>query len=231
MTRLCYNFNIISHYYMKKIIILFGPPGSGKGTQAKLLAEKTGYAHISTGDLLRSLRERTNLNSSEKEALQIMQTGALVPDQVIYDLVFSVIENNLTAGQGVILDGAIRNLDQARAYQDFFVNHNFSDEVNAIMIDLSDEQSARRLATRLVCGTCGAIYINDGKSQLCPKCGVELSARQDDQPEAVAKRLLLQGNASLASILAFYEGLGVLLHVDGFGTINDVKTALEGVLS
>ncbi|OGH87503.1 MAG: hypothetical protein A3J93_03155 [Candidatus Magasanikbacteria bacterium RIFOXYC2_FULL_42_28] len=215
---------------MKKIIILFGPPGSGKGTQAKLLAQKTGYTHISTGDLLRSLGAREDLSAEEIRALHIMQAGELVPDKVIYDLVFAVIENNLKNGTGVILDGAIRNLEQARAYQDFFVKNNWENEILALTLVLTDEESARRLTTRLVCQKCGEIYRNDGKNSVCKKCGAQLTVRPDDDFGSVKKRLKAQGNAALAPILAFYEALGVLRYVGGLGTIDKVKTALEEVL-
>src|SRR4051812_19361761 len=97
---------------MKKIIIFIGPPGSGKGTQAKKIAEKYGYGHISTGDLLRSLAQSPSVEPDEAKAMEAMKKGALVPDWLIYRLAFKAAENYLHASQGVVLDGAIRTVPQ-----------------------------------------------------------------------------------------------------------------------
>src|SRR5262245_26888427 len=142
---------------MQKIIIMMGPPGSGKGTQAKRIAEKYGYRHLSTGDLLRQLAEKGNLNADEQKAIDAMKAGELVPNDLIYKLVFKEIEQLLGKGQGVVLDGAIRTLEQARDFQSFFEEKNLVSELIVIYITLSDEGAFQRLTRRRVCGSCGAI--------------------------------------------------------------------------
>src|SRR3989338_3440124 len=123
---------------MKKIIILLGVPGSGKGTQAKRLCERYGYAHISTGDLLRKLEQDPRADVEDKQKLTAMRAGKLVSDDLIYKLVFREIQTSMSQGKGVVLDGAIRSVEQAKTYQTFFVEQGWDDEVLAIEIALSD---------------------------------------------------------------------------------------------
>jgi len=139
--------------------MFFGPPGSGKGTQAKLLAASTGYRHISTGDLLRDLKTKSNLSNDEKIALSHMDRGELVPSYLIYKLAFAEIENALKNTPGVILDGAVRSLEQAREYEKFFEQNGWVVQVQALSINLTDEESFERLTKRRVCSKCGQIYI------------------------------------------------------------------------
>ena len=185
---------------MKKIIIMIGPPGSGKGTQAKKIAVKYNYNHISTGDLLRALAQKSELNSVEKEAVQQMKAGQLVSDKLIYQLVFSEIENSIVSGSGVVLDGAIRNLEQAQGFQEFFKEKNLIAEVLAIEISLSDKDSWERLTKRR-----------------------GLENRQDDDPKVIKERIAKQGNIVLAPIINFYKDLGALAKIDGNQTIEAVE--------
>ncbi|MCX6779695.1 MAG: nucleoside monophosphate kinase [Candidatus Magasanikbacteria bacterium] len=142
---------------MKKILIFIGPPGSGKGTQAKLLAQKYGFKHISTGDLLRELTTNEQASEQQKEALEEMKAGKLVPDWLIYELAFAAVKENLDNGKGVVLDGAIRNLEQAQKYQEFFEQNSWSDEVLTVEVALSDEEAFNRLTKRRICKNCGEI--------------------------------------------------------------------------
>jgi adenylate kinase len=185
---------------MKKIIIMIGPPGSGKGTQAKRIAQKYNYAHLSSGDLLRALAKKENLNDAEKEALLQMQAGRLVADDLIYQLVFSEIKKNTIQDKGVVLDGAIRNLEQARAFQKFFAEQNLTDEVLVLEIALNEKDSLTRLSKRQT-----------------------LEARQDDGAEIIKQRIAQQGNAVLAPIVKFYKDLGALIKIDGNQTIENVE--------
>lgn len=219
---------------MKKIIIMMGPPGSGKGTQAKKIAAKYGYSHISTGDLLRSLATQPELNTSEKEAVEQMKAGNLVSDKLIYRLVFDRIEKEISAGRGVVLDGAIRNLEQAQGFQDFFEEKSYAKEVLVLQIALSDEEAFNRLTKRRVCMECGEIIpwlasTKDLKS--CPKCGGQLQIRQDDDPKIIEERIKKQGNAALDPIINFYKDLGVLVEVDGNQAIEDVEKDIAKILS
>lgn len=194
-------------FVMKKIIIMIGPPGSGKGTQAKKISAKYHYQHISTGDLLRALAGKPELNSLEKEAVAQMKSGQLVSDKLIYSLVFSEIEKNLAAGRGVVLDGAIRNLEQAQGFEKFFETKNLAGEVLALEIALSDKDSFDRLTKRR-----------------------GLENRQDDDPKIIKERIAKQGNIVLTPIINFYEDLGVLVKVDGNQTIENVENDIDKVL-
>jgi adenylate kinase len=219
---------------MKKIIILMGVPGSGKGTQAKKIAEKYNYGHISTGDLLRALDADKNADPEDKQMLADMKAGKLVSDKLIYKLTFREIEKYLNQDKGVVLDGAIRNLDQAKQYQDFFASKNVADEVLVIEVALSDKESFDRLTKRRMCVACGEIIpwipaTYDLTS--CPKCGGEIKPRQDDKEEVVKKRIVEQGNGAIAGILNYYEGLNVLKRVDGALPIEEVEKEIDIVIS
>lgn len=214
---------------MKKIIIFLGPPGSGKGTQAKRLAAKYGYGHISTGELLRQLQTRMDLEPDEIEALQEMKKGKLVPDWLIYRLAFQAAERYLHVGLGVIFDGAIRNTAQAAMYQEFFNGKNLKNDVAAIEVSLSDEEAFRRLSSRRVCKECDEIVSLALEERLagCPKCGGELAVRADDAEAVVGQRIKEQGNNALAPIREYYRNLGLLKVVDGMGEVEEVEKKIE----
>jgi len=219
---------------MKKVIILMGVPGSGKGTQAKKIVEKYNYGHISTGDLLRALEKNPNADPKDKEKLEDMKAGKLVADDLIYKLAFAEIEEYLIKDQGVVLDGAIRNLDQAKKYQDFFVTKNIEDDVAVVEMKLSDESSFKRLATRRVCGSCGLIlpYTKETENLIvCPKCDGELIIRKDDNPEIIQKRIEEQGNIKIKPILDYYKELGILKVINAERSIDEVDEEFENVMS
>lgn len=186
---------------------MIGPPGSGKGTQAKKIAAKYNYNHLSTGDLLRALAEKSQLDATEKEALEQMKSGHLVPDELIYKLVFDKIIGEIGAGRGVVLDGAIRNLEQAQGFQKFFEEKNLATEVLAIEIALSDKDSFERLTKRR-----------------------DLENRSDDEPQIIKERIAKQGTKATAPIVNFYNGLGVLVKIDGNQTIENVEKDINKVL-
>ncbi|MFA6485949.1 MAG: nucleoside monophosphate kinase [Candidatus Magasanikbacteria bacterium] len=217
---------------MKKIIIFLGPPGSGKGTQAKKIAKKFDFGHISTGDLLRHLANDPHADPTDKQKLIEMKSGKLVSDDLIYKLAFREIEKYLSAGKGVVLDGAIRSVAQAKKYQEFFISKNLTDEV-AVEIALSDEEAFNRLTKRRVCAGCGEIipYLPSTRSLTsCPKCGGELKVRKDDEPAVIKQRIVDQGNAALAPILKYYENLGMLKKVDGAAPIDEVEEKITHAL-
>lgn len=218
---------------MKKIIIFLGAPGSGKGTQAKKLAEKYGYGHISTGHLLRDLQSKGNLTTDEKTALAAMHEGKLVPDEIIYHLAFNAMNGYLDKGKGVILDGAIRSFEQAKAYQHYFKEKKLLHEVVTIEVHIPDEESFNRLANRRVCSGCGAIFPVDVTKPLplCVKCGGKLTTRIDDAPETVAKRIVIQGNSTIIPIKNYYKGLHELHTIDGMQPIHAVEHDIEKVLN
>lgn len=214
----------------KKIIIFIGPPGSGKGTQAKKIAEKYHYYHLSTGDILRNLDKNSqSLTSEDIKVLDFMKKGELVPDADIIDLVknaFTRFYNN----RGVVLDGAIRNIEQAETMQKFFEAQNLLKEIVVIDIYLSDEQALDRLSKRQVCPNCGYIVSGEESKKnltVCPRCSHQLKARADDSPEIIKKRITQQGNVALEPIREFYKKLGILRGVDGNQAVSDVARAIE----
>jgi adenylate kinase len=231
---------------MKKIIILIGPPGSGKGTQAKIIAQKYHYGHISTGDLLRALATNNNVANDEKEALENMKKGELVPDWLIYRLAFNKIDEYFKNNQGIVLDGAIRTVEQAKKYFEFFQSlfapmdtkpeagkQKVISKMLAIEVSLSDEESFNRLTKRRICQKCSEIipYLDSTKNlTVCPKCGGQLATRKDDNEEIIKQRIIEQGNVVLKPILDYYDQLGVLERVDGGKSIEEVEEEIENLL-
>lgn len=218
---------------MKKIIILMGVPGSGKGTQARILKQKFNYGHISTGDLLRALDADPNGDPEDKKMLADMKAGKLVSDSLIYRLAFQEIEKYLNNNHGIVLDGAIRNVEQAKKYQEFFTEKNVANEVIVLEIKLSDETSWNRLTKRKVCPSCGFILPYSPENELktkCPECGGDLIVRKDDNPETIKKRIEDQGNQAIAPILNYYRDLGVLVSIDGEKNIDKVDEEVCKIL-
>ncbi len=212
---------------------MIGPPGSGKGTQAKKIAAKHNYHHLSTGDILRALAGKSQLDAAEKEAVEQMKSGKLVSDELIYKLVFGEIQKNIASGRGVVLDGAIRNLEQAQSFQNFFKEQNLVTEVLALEITLNDKDAFDRLTKRRICVACGEIVpwlSSTKKLKACPKCGGKLQTRQDDDPKIIKERIKKQGNAVLAPIINFYKDLGALVKIDGDQDIEDVGKDVEKAL-
>jgi adenylate kinase len=197
-------------FIMKDIIIFLGIPGSGKGTQAHMLCDEFGYGHISTGDLLRAIDADPDAPQADKESLANMKAGKLVSDDFIYRIAFEAIQTYLDNDQGVVLDGAIRNVAQAEQYQAFFASVGKESEVLAIEIALDDETATERILSR------------------AETSGGE---RPDDQPEVIAKRMQEQGNTAIAPIREYYESLEVLKQVDGSKDIDGVKEEIGVVIN
>ncbi len=208
-----------------------GPPGSGKGTQAKKIAAKYNYVHVSSGDLLRALALKSELSSEEKDVLEKIKSGNLVSSEFMYKLVLEKIEGEIAAGRKVVLDGFPRRLEQAIKLQQFFSEHNLLNEVLVLEITLSDEESLNRLASRRVCSRCGEIIpASSAALTVCPKCSGELVIRQDDDVEIVKQRIAKQGNKAMEPIIDFYKELGVLETVDGNQTIENVEKDIAIIL-
>ncbi len=217
---------------MKKIIIVIGPPGSGKGTQAKKIAAKYGFTHLSTGDMLRRLINSPKLTADEAAAVERMKAGHLVSDDLIYKLAFGEIEKCLAVGQGVVLDGAIRSVAQAEAYQDFFTKKEYTNEVVVVDIALPDEEAFNRLTSRRICSHCAEI-IPAGTTRhysVCPKCSGELITRSDDNATIVQHRIEIQGNKALAPIRAWFSNHKLLTSIDGTQPIELVEESITAAL-
>ncbi len=203
-------------------LIIVGPQGSGKGTQAKLLAEKFGYVHLSSGDLLREVaKEDTALGRKINKLINV--EGRLAPDDLIADIFKDKIAN-LPKGKKIILDGFPRTLRQLNLMKEFWGELQ-RDDHRVIFVELSEDEAIRRLASRLTCENCGAIYIVGKAPAECNRCGGRLAQRPDDKPEAIRKRLELFKKETQPLI----EELGrarKLIRVDGKPSIEAVQTEI-----
>lgn len=218
---------------MKKILIFLGPPGSGKGTQAAIVAAKKKYRHISSGQLLRDLSANADISKQDAKMLSAMSHGRLVPDKLIFRLVFEAIRKSLSEKRGVILDGAVRSLRQAKKYQKYFSKMNLENELLVVHIGLSDKSSRFRLSHRRVCSKCGInvpFSSSNLKKKKCSECGGVLETRTDDSLSIINKRIRAQGNTVLRPIADFYDKMKILRTVDGEKTIAAVTKDILRVL-
>jgi adenylate kinase len=212
-------------------IILFGPPGAGKGTQGELAAERFGLVRLSTGDLLREARrEGTALG---KAAQRFMDAGELVPDDVILGIVREVMEARSDAG-GFIFDGFPRTEAQAAALAGMM------DEIGAtldavVVLDVADDTLVRRLSGRLSCPKCGAVYNRHSEPPreegACDVCGSPLIQRPDDREDTVRRRLEVYREQT-APVLDWYERNGAgIRRIEGDRPIDVVQAELGELLS
>ena len=204
-------------------IVLLGGPGAGKGTQAQRLVQEFGYAHISTGDLLRAaVKSGSELGVQAK---QYMDAGELVPDQLVIGLVKERL-GAPDAQDGFILDGFPRNTVQAVTLDTELSELERSLDA-ALLIDVEDEVIIERLSSRRTCRDCG--YTGTASDEVCPVCGGEMYQRDDDKPETIANRLEVY-QKSTSPLIEYYRGQGILKTVDGDQPLDsvyaDVKKAL-----
>ena len=198
----------------QKNLILLGPPGAGKGTQAKVLSEKLGLPHVSTGDMLReAVREGTELGLKAKA---VMDAGQLVSDELLTGIVKERLAKKDCSG-GFILDGYPRNLSQA-GILDGILKELGKDAARAIELEVPDEALVTRLSQRRSCPKCGAVYNLStnppAKQGTCDKCGAALVQR-DDEKESVIRQRLLVYHEKTAPLSSHFRKQGRLLTVDG----------------
>lgn len=211
-------------------IIIFGPPGAGKGTQAKKMVDFYGIPQISTGDILRAnVREGTELGLAAKE---YMDKGELVPDEVL----IGIIKNRLKekdCEKGFILDGYPRTIPQADALATIL------DEINkpidvVLNLEVPDEELVERVSGRLMCGNCGASYHRTfnppRKEGICDVCGGELFQRDDDKEEAVKNRLTVYKRQT-QPLIDYYAKKSLMVSLDGTKGIDEVFEDIKAILA
>ncbi len=205
-------------------IVLLGAPGAGKGTQAQKLVEEYGFAHISTGDLLRAaVKAQSELG---KQAKSFMDAGKLVPDELVINLVKERLEDD-DAQKGFILDGFPRNTAQAVTLDSELAAMDRTLDA-ALLVSVESDVIVKRLSSRRTCRSCG--YTAPAGVDVCPRCGGEMYQRDDDKPETIQHRLDVYQNQT-APLVEYYKGHSILREVDGDRPVDevfaDVKTLLE----
>ena len=210
-------------------VILFGAPGAGKGTQAAILAEKTGLVHITTGELFReAIRQETELG---KQAKPYYERGQLVPDQLTIAMLLERLSEGDCAG-GCLLDGFPRTLEQATALDEALVREGKAID-RVLYIQVSETELMSRLSGRWNCRQCGAVYHErfqpPRQAGRCDQCGGDLYQREDDRPETVRRRLgvYLQQTAPL---IEYYRSRGKLVEIDGGKSVEEVAEELQAVV-
>src|SRR5476651_212742 len=209
------------------IIVLFGKPGAGKGTQAPLLAAALGVPTLATGDVLRAaIGAGTPLGL---EAKSYMDRGDLVPDAVILGIMKQALSEERHAG-GVVLDGVVRTVPQAEGLAK--VTEELGTKVDAVLVfDIDDDEIVRRLAGRTVCEKCQTPYTGREPGSKCDKDGGTLVRRKDDEPGAIRNRLEVYRRQT-EPVLQWYRDYGTKVAViDAVGTVQDVTTRALGVLA
>ena len=201
--------------------ILLGPPGAGKGTQAKLMTDKWNTPQVSTGDILRAaVREGTELGV---EAKGFMDRGELVPDRVVIGIIAERLRED-DAADGFILDGFPRTIPQAEALQKILdeLGRNID---HVISIEVDDEELVTRLTGRRMCKGCGesfhVVFNPSAKEGICDRCGGELYQRDDDTEETIRQRLAVYSEQT-QPLIAYYEKQGKLRRIEGTGSIEEI---------
>ena len=210
-------------------IVLLGPPGAGKGTQAKSISNRYSIPHISTGDMFRkAIKDETDLG---KEAKSYMDRGELVPDEVTVGIVKERISED-DAKKGFLLDGFPRTIDQAESLNQ--IMSELDREIDAVInIEVPEEELMNRLTGRRICEKCGTTYhlvFNPPKVDgICDIDGGKLYQREDDNPETVSNRLSVNVKQS-KPILEYYNNKGVLKNIDGSKDIDEVTNDVIDIL-
>ncbi len=210
-------------------IILFGSPGVGKGTQAKILSETQHIPHISTGDILRkAVKDKTELGM---KAAEIMNKGELVPDNIMIGIIKEVLKSE-QCSNGFILDGFPRTVIQAEALDSLFDELNIKDAM-LVHITADENEIIKRLTGRRACKVCGAIFSLKEIEGLdsCPKCNAENSfyLREDDKEEVIRKRLKVYETNTMP-VLDYYLSKNRAITINGLGTVEEVNQNLVSKL-
>ena len=212
------------------MLVLMGPPGVGKGTQAAMLEAEIGLPQVSTGDLLRAARR--DGSDIGAQAGQYMDAGRLVPDELVVALIKRRLDLS-DARQGAILDGFPRTVDQAEALQSMLAEQNRQVD-RAVLLTVKENAVVRRILGRLTCASCNAVFHVESNpprvAGTCDSCGDKLESRSDDNEEAIRTRLATY-RASTEPVIGFYRSQGLLREVDGGQTVDEVFQGLQGALN
>jgi len=217
-----------------RVVILLGPPGAGKGTQAKRLSADVGLPHVATGDLFRkNLSEGTELGAQAKG---FMDAGKLVPDELVLDMLFDRLQCS-DAADGYLLDGFPRTVPQAKALDTRLAAAGAADgvppSVTRVLIDVDDDELVERAVGRRICKNCGNIhhvkYSAPKTEGVCDECGGELYQRSDDTAETVGERLTVY-RRDTQPVIDYYEGQQNLMRVDGRAAPDQVFESLKQCL-
>ncbi|MFM1582597.1 adenylate kinase [Helcococcus ovis] len=211
------------------ILILLGPPGAGKGSQATKIINNFGVTHISTGDIFRkNIKEETELGLKVKE---IIASGSLVSDELTNELVFDRLSNE-TLNAGFMLDGYPRNINQAKAL-DEWLSKNSRELTKVIYIDADIEVLISRISGRRVCKNCGATYhvtnLSPKVEGICDVCGSQLVQRPDDNEETARQRIEIYEEQT-SPLINYYEKVGKLQKFNGNNEIDEVYVEIENSL-
>ncbi len=210
-------------------VVLLGPPGAGKGTQAKLLEQEFGAVQISTGDILRkAVADQSPLG---KQAGDYIKRGALVPDDLIINLIAERLQQ-VDCAQGFLLDGFPRTIPQAESLDALLKKLALS--LNCVLsVQVPRAVIIERLAGRRTCKKCGAlchmVFDPPKRDGVCDHCGGELFQREDDKEETIANRLAVY-DAQTAPLVDYYRRQGILREIDGVGSIDEIRARVMKAL-
>lgn len=212
------------------IFILLGPPGAGKGTQAKVLDDHFGLVQLSTGDLLRQAVAAGT--AAGKAAKSVMESGGLVSDEIVINILRDRLDDP-DCSAGVILDGFPRTIPQAEALSELLASYNTQVHA-AISLEVEDDAMVERISGRHTCDDCGEGYHETFKRPLvegsCDKCGgTKFRRRADDNPDTVRRRLVAYHNET-APLISFYEKSGALQTVNAMGDIDIITKELRQIV-
>ncbi|MBI4228333.1 MAG: adenylate kinase [Deltaproteobacteria bacterium] len=212
------------------VLIIFGPPGAGKGTQASIITKNFNMLHVSTGDILRAaVKDGTELGNLAKS---YMDKGELVPDDVVIGVIREVIKNANSIG-GYLLDGFPRTIPQAEAL-DKMLNSESLRVGRVVSIEVPDEEIISRIGGRRVCENCGAMYHKEydppKAADVCDRCGGSLFQRDDDKEDVIRKRLEVYRRQTVP-LKAYYRDASIIREIDGLGTVDEVRKRINDSLN
>jgi adenylate kinase len=210
-------------------IIMLGPPGAGKGTQARMMGEELKLPHISTGDMLReALKNQTKLG---KKAKAFMESGALVPDDLVDAIVAERLERE-DCGRGFILDGYPRTISQAEALQKLF--NRDGTKILTLGVEVGDSELIKRLSSRWTCPKCGKMFnanLDPSKAGgQCDECSTTLIQRKDDTAEVISERLQVY-HKTTQPLIQYYQTKDVYIEVDGDKPVDEIYRAIMNIVA